>query len=297
MAKLLLYVLCLLIELVGPTTRGPIPAAKNLYRIMLEHEHWSSLLLMEAEPSIHLSDEWMHQDDRSTMLIAHALGNYDFPNTLDGARESVQAGIRLLEVDVFIDGQGRLRCHHGPSEPLPYEKQDCTLDKLVGNIPDNVFVIIDAKSDFFEVSRLVLGLAANTNSNSFAKKIIFQLYKPSHVTWFFMTAAKRPELLRNMPIITLYRTHAAAPLVSRVAPPGVGAIAYPFSKRNQNRASLEYYLLGINHKTLVHPVRECSVYQMPGGFFADGLYGPSSLLGCLSSEKISSRLPLAAHVQ
>jgi hypothetical protein len=263
-----------------PLSRGIIPAAKNTYRMLVTGDTWSSLIWMQAG-GVRLSGQWLDLDKGRSKLIVHALGNYKYPNTLKGARESVARGARLLEVDLYKDSQGILRCHHGPEKPSTYKAGDCTLVKLLKALPNNTFVILDIKTEFFESAESIVNTLQDKELTYLSKKLIFQLYKPSDVEWFYAMASKNPELIRNKPIITLYKTHATAPLVSRVVPSSIGAITYPMDRSNMLLKSIEYHILGLNHKTYVHPIRSCPQYNLALASSAYGVYGPSKLHTCV----------------
>ena len=279
MTKILLYYLLVFAEMVVPLSRGITPAAKNAYRTLAIGDTWSSLIWMQVD-EVTLSDQWLNLDKGRSRFIAHALGNYKYPNTLKGARESVAAGVRLLEVDLYKDSQGILRCHHGPEKPNTYKTGDCSLIKLLKALPENTFLILDIKTEFVESAELIVKALKDKALTHLSKKLIFQLYKPSDVEWFYSMASKSPELIKNKPIVTLYRTYATAPFVSRLLPSSVGAIAYPIDKINVHLKSFEYNVLGLRYKTFVHPIRSCSQYKLTLTTSAYGVYGPSGLLAC-----------------
>lgn len=199
--------------MVIPLSRGIIPGAKNAYRTLVIGDTWSSLIWMPVG-GVRLSGQWLNLDRGRSRLIAHALVNYEYPNTLKGARESVTAGARLLKVVVYKDSQGILRCHHGPKKPGTYKTGDCTLIKLLKALPDNTYIILDIKTDFVESAEPIVNPLKDKALTHLPKKLIFQRYKPSDVKWFYSMASKSPELIKNKPIVTLYRTHATASFVS-----------------------------------------------------------------------------------
>jgi hypothetical protein len=53
------------------------------------------------------------------MLAAHALGGAGSveENTLSSMDKSLALGLKVLEIDVWLDRDGQLRCHHGPESP------------------------------------------------------------------------------------------------------------------------------------------------------------------------------------
>lgn len=242
-------------------------------------ETWSSLIWMQVG-EVKLSGQWLNLDKGRSRLIAHALGNYKYPNTLKGARESVAAGARLLEVDLYKDSQGILRCHHGPEKPGTYKNGDCTLIKLLKALPNNTYVVLDIKTEFVESAEPIVNALKDKALTNLSKKLIFQLYKPSDVKWFYSMAAKSPELIRNKPIVTLYRTYATTPFVSRIVPSSVGAITYPMDRSNTHLKNIEYYIFGLRHKTYVHPIKSCFQYKLALDLTAYGVYGPSKLHAC-----------------
>ena len=286
MSKLLSFILFLCGEIVLPFSRGPFHAAKSIYRTLERGDTWSSLVWINSD-RINLNDNWMYLENNDSSLIAHRLGDYSNENTMKAARESLSRGVKLLEVDIFKDDQGYMRCHHGPDVPKLYQAKDCTLGKILREMPDNTYLILDIKTDFIEASSLILDfLRDHLKNDALGDKLVFQLYKPSDIRWFHESAEKYPRLLRNKPIVTLYRSHIVYPLASAILPSSIGAIAYPWEKDVLHSASIESYLFKVKHKLFVHPIDSCFAYLSLRRKGVSGVYAPSKLKHCLLDAQI-----------
>lgn len=243
--------LMLLMELTLPFSRGPLEGGKNLFRVLCTRESWSLLLFNQHD--ISLNDYWLRLPRQKSQFVMHALGDPKAPNTLAAARSSVGKSASLFEVDIFLDSASQLRCHHGPEPPRLYEKGDCTLSGLAGILPKNSYIILDLKTDFVVTANAVLDQISNGPLRPHAKKLIFQLYLPSHLRWFEWAFGEYPGLIKNQPIVTLYRTHSRAPFIARVLPGYVAALTFPYKRGD--RSGLEEWIFSLDKPYYVHPVK------------------------------------------
>jgi len=180
-----------------------------------------------------------------------------------------------------LDSANKLRCHHGPEPPRSYVSGDCTLSSLVQILPNDSYVILDIKTDFIATATIVLDEISNSHVRSYASKIVFQLYQPSHVRWFERAWRMYPGLIKNQPIVTLYRTRSRAPFVAKVLPRYVAALTFPIDR--DDLIGLESKIFGLNIKPYyVHPAKTCWEYYQSRLRGVHGVYGPSTLLSCPS---------------
>jgi hypothetical protein len=134
--------------------------AEYPYRYGFDHQRWSVAMLETDHESVQLSNAWTTDFQRSPALVAHALGSYAAPNALSGFRHSLAQGASLFEVDVYLDSQNILRCHHGPDIPKPIRSGECELGSLLKLVPEHRFLILDIKTDFVRTADRVIGLLA-----------------------------------------------------------------------------------------------------------------------------------------
>lgn len=237
---------------------------KDLTGRVVWREDWSSVGPIEVS----LDYGWLPPGGRP-VLIAHALGGAGSArsNSIDVARQSLDLGFRLLEVDVFLDEAGRLRCHHGPSNPPPLEATSCTLPRLLAlTAPRGAYVILDIKTDFDVTSKAILsGL-----DEPALRTLVFQLYRPEHIA---MYRQWRQRHLLPGPIVTAYLAHRALDHVAdAVDRAGLRAMTVPLARWPALRP----------HRTrvLVHPVDDCDELAGIRSKNIDGAYLPNSL-ACL----------------
>ncbi|XHS80299.1 hypothetical protein ACFJGW_10065 [Burkholderiaceae bacterium UC74_6] len=210
------------------------------------------------------------------ILIAHALGESEqtSQNTIAALDRAVASGLKLLEIDVWLDTDGRLRCHHGPSKPLPWVPGECTLaDALHAAAQHQAWLILDIKTDFPTAGAAIVQEFANDPA---ATQLIFQLYRPADVV-LFSTWAKQLPL--PGPIVTAYRARRSLEHIAGEAPRlGIHAFTMPL-----------YRLAALNGAhppmaLLVHPVHDCDAVREAERFGMDGYYLSTQLLLELRSD-------------
>ena len=278
LTQYLAFLICLILELMIPFSTNPIRGTRNFYNILKSGKTWSSLLL-DSPPHKNYSKQWLSLSNPRATVVAHALGQYSMKNTLDGALMSLQQGIKLMEVDIFKDASGRLRCHHGPENPPPYQDGDCDLGSLIRITPNGTYLIIDIKTDFETTANSILDLLSHSQYYERRGSVVFQLYKPSHVKWFLDNSLGSKDLLLNAPIVTLYRTYADPSLVSATIPKSFGAITYPMNR--MTNGSIERLILPrITFAEFVHPAPNCKEVNRARKHNIYGFYGPSEIHKC-----------------
>ena len=96
-------------------------------------------------------------------------------------QDSRRKGFFFFEVDLWLDENDVIRCHHGPDKPKPLEEGGCTFERLMNILGDGEYVILDIKTDFLITSAAIL---RHLEDNPRSKQMIFQLYLPEHVREF-----------------------------------------------------------------------------------------------------------------
>lgn len=228
-------------------------------------ENWQTLPPLP----VRLDYRWLDQTARP-VLVAHALGEAERPgqNTVAALERAVASGLRLLEIDVWLDESGRLRCHHGPDAPAPWVVGDCTLaDVLHAAARHQAWLILDIKTDFAQTGSAVVNEFTNDPA---VTQLIFQLYRPTDVTLFSSWAAALPL---PGPIVTAYRSRRSLRHIADEAPRlGVRAFTVPI-----------YRLAALGHRTapltlLVHPAHDCEAVREARAVPVDGYYLRTDLL-------------------
>lgn len=214
------------------------------------------------------------------VLIAHALGDAARPtaNTLAAARRSYAAGLRLLEVDLVLEG-GELRCQHDAGEHSDMVRDGCTLPALLAALPRDAFLVLDIKSDFPTAGQQIVDLALAAGDSG---RIIFQLYRPGDFALFNRWQAQTPASARLPgPILTAYLAHRRVDHVAgQVGRLGVRAFTLPLERLPALSAR------PAGAKMLVHPVHDCDAWSYAANM--EGLYVLSAL-SCLSPSGGMSR--------
>lgn len=229
-------------------------ALKDVWGRWRFHEDWGQAPPLRAQQDY----RWIAPG----MLVAHALGGAggNEQNTLPVMDKSLALGLKVLEIDVWLDQQGQLRCHHGPEHPAPLKAGDCTWDKALQKADAaDVWLVLDLKTDFRATAQALLERLPNAQA---ADHIIFQLYKPDHVALFAKWQTQYPL---PGPIITSYIAKRSLQHVARNARRiGVQALTLPLHRR----AALKNDTTGL--RILVHPIHDC--FEVRQGAPATGYY-------------------------
>lgn len=227
-------------------------------------EDWSVLRPLRAN----LSYRWL-TDAGHPILIAHALGESGSPgqNTLEAMQRSQQAGLHILELDVWLDDTGELRCHHGPDLPGPAQPGTCTLERALEIAQrGDLWLVLDIKTDFATSGSAII---ERFGMRPMVSRLIFQLYRPADVVLFDQWTTRVPL---PGPIVTTYAAHRSLTHIAHHSRRiGIRAFTYPLERRAarpQKDASLVH---------LVHPVHDCSAVQQAREADADGFYVTRSL--------------------
>lgn len=202
----------------------------------------------------------------SPVRIAHALGESGqlTANTLGSARRAYAAGLRVLEVDLVMEG-GELRCQHDPGPQGDLVKDGCNFDSLLDTLPPDTWIVLDLKSDFELAGERIVERIQGTVE---ARRIVFQLYQPSDFSAFnrWQSRANLPG-----PILTTYRVRRSVDHVAlQIGRLGVGAFALPLDRI----PALSSRPAGA--VVLAHPVHDCDSWVQVMRR-TDGVYTLSAL--------------------
>ncbi len=233
-------------------------------------DHWGSLYHSEdwsevAPLPLNLDYSWLQNASRP-ILIAHALGEagrFD-QNSLSAQQRALSAGLRYLEIDVWLDKADLLRCHHGPDLPTVPVAGECSLKSAAHAAASrDAWLVIDIKTDFKLTGEAIVQQFRNDPS---ASRLIFQLYRPADIHLFSLWA---PVLNLPGPIVTVYQARRSlqhiATQLSRI---GINAITYPIYRGAALPDSPA--LQGLTR--FVHPVHDCIALKEAKRHKVDGYY-------------------------
>lgn len=203
------------------------------------------------------------------LRVAHALGGAGTPraNTLMALEEATQGGHRLVEVDLWLDPDGRLRCHHGPEQPPPFASGDCEFSQVLERvIAVDGHVILDIKTDFKATGDRAMEVIA---TDARAAHVVTQLYEPGHVAQFI---GWHKQLALAGPLITAYRSRRAVDrLLEASEALGVKVLVLPVNRLpalSRHRPSVQ---------VMVHPVSDCTTARNILAQGVNGLFVPGML--------------------
>lgn len=238
---------------------------RGLYGRHLAKERW------ELAPRIPGDMNYMWLDSRGGMVrIGHALGSSgtEIANQLGALSAARQAGLNVLEVDLWLDDLGNLRCFHGPGDPGPVTARSCTLERLLSATQSHgEYIILDIKTNFAETSSAVTQVL-NKRPEA-RRRIIYQLYHPGDVKFF----ANLPHVKEYAgPIMTAYVSRSSlSDFVEGARHIGVKAVTFPFTRRHALPKKPHDMVF------LVHPVHDCRTLAVSQSAGYDGIYTLSSL--------------------
>lgn len=237
---------------------------KDISGVWVFKENWSDVPKLDGL----LDYSWLNFAGKP-ILIAHALGASGAPgqNTLAEMNNSIDKGLRLMEIDLWLDENDVLRCHHGPVQPEKFKKGDCRFeDALELAVKSDSLLILDIKTDFTKTGDILV-----ERVNSFhASRVIFQLYKPEHIQQFSKWHQTKPFA---GPIVTLYLARRSVNhIYESVIPLGIKALTIPI----QRLPVLNYRYRDI--KLLTHPVHDCDSFLVAEKVGAEGFYVTSSIV-------------------
>jgi len=168
--------------------------------------------------------EWLENAD-SPIFIAHGLGGRGNANSYAAFEESRALGFGLFELDIFLDNQGYLRCHHGPEAPEPFSGNDCTLPALMERLQDDEFIVLDIKTPFAETAAAII---EQTKEHRHSERLIFQLYFPEQIAIFHQYMELVPLA---GPIISVYNSKRSLNHAFRgIQKSGIKAFAFPYPR-------------------------------------------------------------------
>jgi len=266
MSAVLSLILSLFSELIDPIM---LDSPSRLVKVLYRGDFWSNVSTV-IPPE--LDQGWILELDEH-ILIAHALGNYNQPNTIESAKESIDKGYNFLEVDLFLY-KNVLRCHHGPVKPNEFQEGDCDLIALIKIAKNNnARLILDIKSDFKPTFNFLVSNLGNNQAD--LNTLIFQIYESSDLK-YFLGRAKELNLKLNSPIVTMYRNHSHLSTVSRLLPKGIKVITIPLARKHellQNKNHSKYIIM-------THPISDCNSLKHAKLLPVRGFYGPNKLIEC-----------------
>lgn len=217
-----------------------------------------------------LDSRWLQLSPRP-IPVAHAFGEASLPemNSLAALQRGLQAGFRLLEVDIWLDGAGQLRCHHGPELPPTFKAGDCTLLAAAqAAARADAWLVLDIKTDFEATSAVIV---QQFKAEPSASRLVFQLYRPSDVHHFVGLASTLPV---PGPLVTAYQARRSLRhIASQMNRLGIKALTVPLYR---GEALPLHRPQGV--VLLMHPVHDCEALNRARGFNADGFYLRTEML-------------------
>lgn len=234
---------------------------KDHWGQMYHAEDWSEV----APLQFNLDYFWLQNSSRP-ILIAHAFGEARRidQNSLVAQQRALSARLRLLEVDVWLDEEERLRCHHGPDLPLAPVAGECSL-KSAANVAAafGAWLVIDIKTDFKLTGEAIVRQFLNDPN---ASRLIFQLYRPDDILLFSHWA---PLLNLPGPIVTAYQAQRSLQhIASQLNRLGIKAITYPLYRGK----ALPDKPFAQDLVRFVHPVHDCIALEEAKRLKVDGYY-------------------------
>jgi hypothetical protein len=234
---------------------------KDQWGKLYHAEDWSELTPFP----LNLDYSWLQNASRP-VLIAHALGEAvrADQNSLVAQQRALTAGIRFLEVDVWLDEAERLRCHKGPDHPMAPVAGDCSLKSAVhAAAARDAWLVIDIKTDFKLTGEAIVQQFRNDPN---ASRLIFQLYRPADIRLFSHWA---PVLNLPGPIVTVYQARRSLlHIASQLSRIGIKAITYPIYRG----AALSDTPVLPDLARFVHPVHDCIALEEARRQNVDGYY-------------------------
>lgn len=248
-------------------------ALKDQWGEWYHAEDWSE----PAPLPSNLDYSWLKNASRP-ILIAHALGEAGRldQNSLAAQQRALSAGIKLLEIDIWLDEVGRLRCHHGPDAPAAPAEGECNLQVAAhAAAAQEAWLVLDIKTDFKLTGEAIFQQFLTSPS---ASRLIFQLYHPTDIQLFSLWAS---TLNLPGPIVTTYRARRSLiHIASQMDRIGVKAMTYPLNRGEAmpNNSAIQ----GLTR--FVHPVHDCASLKKAKHQKAEGYY----LLTLLASRTRSN---------
>jgi|GEM_PF-2762915 len=215
---------------------------KDMRAQVMDDEDWSSIEVVGD-----YDYRWLEAES-GLVRIAHGLGGEKNSNTFSAFQNArVNGGFSVFEVDLWLDKENIVRCHHGPDEPAALDDNDCTFDRLIARLVAHEYLVLDIKTDFFKTATEILKFLKSEDK---ANRIIFQLYKPEHLRKF---AHWSKTYSLAGPIVTAYNSSRSLNHIFRaIEPAGIRAFTFPIARapsvtRKKNGVSF-----------FVHPVKNCN---------------------------------------
>jgi hypothetical protein len=234
---------------------------KDRWGALYHSEDWSELAPLPFD----LDYSWLKNASRP-ILIAHALGEAGHldQNSLVAQQRALSAGLKYLEIDVWLDEAERLRCHHGPDIPLAPVTEECNLKSAVHAAAYwDAWLVIDIKTDFKLTGEAIVQQFRTDPSSS---RLIFQLYRPADIYLFSLWA---PLLNLPGPIVTAYQARRSlSHIATQLSRIGIKAITYPIYRG----AALSDTSVFQDLTRFAHPVHDCKALKEAKRQKIDGYY-------------------------
>ena len=238
---------------------------KDIWGRMHYDEDWRSAVILP----VGLNYSWLNEANRP-LLVAHALGESGQRggNSISALQRSLAKGLLLLEIDVWFDDQGILRCHHGPDIPGVFRLGDCTLlTALRAAVIGGGWLVLDIKTDFATTGEAIL---QSLGDDPAAERLIFQIYRPADVNTFSNWSLNKKLA---GPIVTAYRSRRSLKHVAyHAARIGVHALTIPI-ERGSALGKVPPSLV-----VLVHTIHSCEAVRSAASLSSDGMYINSELV-------------------
>lgn len=217
---------------------------KNILSYTIYYEDWDSI----KDKKFNWDYSWLG-NIKGQIIIAHALGfaGSKKQNTLEAYVEAANAGFKYFEVDLWLDKEGVIQCHHGPDVPKSVHSPDCTFDVIQKKVcSEDNYLILDIKTDFKKTVTAIEPYLGEHQS----KCVIFQLYRPSEISLF--DHLQRKYKLRGA-IYTYYLTRRNIEFVSFIVyGAGIRAMTVPIT------AQLTDIFAKPGFSIFTHPVDSCN---------------------------------------
>ncbi len=235
--------------------------------LLFENHKWD---IKTDSKKLDFNKDWL-KIAKNENIIAHKLGNYKIPNSLESVNQSLANGIKFMEIDIGIINNKLCNLEINRNE-------DCDLLMILElAVIKNFFLVIDFKDISFKegITKLLFLLEQNPNGEEINKKIIFQLYKPNHIKEIIRINQNKKFRL-NLPIITLYRSQTPLYSFIRQKPIIFKAITIPFSRKYELEKieNINEFLF------MTHPIKNCGEYRNAKLNKFNIVYAPTEVVKC-----------------
>lgn len=228
--------------------------------------------LIEKEPSINVTKEsnlifnydWLINE--GPIFIAHRGGDYleTGQNTKTTIQNSIDSGLRFIEIDFYIDKEGKLSC----LTDKKFSFDACSIEWVFSKILEKkIYVVIDLKLDVHNEELFAYFYSSLKNINGFDKvkdKLIPQSYNLININTLL-------GLGYNLgPIFTSYRTNVPLTLIlSKLEEFQLKAMAIPYQSVD--------FIMGAGETDIsffLFPIKNLDQLEVSLGSKVKGIYSP-----------------------